>query len=144
VRGDIRKYLKSRVYLALVEGVPRERAGTIRSHLKDDEDLVVRRAPEGEGKLAVTHYRVVAVRARQALLEIRLETGRKNQIRAHLAGIGHPVAGDRKYGARTDPAGRVALHAARLDIRHPVTGLKLKFESPLPPELARAAGERRS
>ena len=67
-----------------------------------------------------------------ALLEIALETGRKHQIRVHLSGIGHPVAGDRKYGAKTDPMKRLALHACRLSFQHPLTKKRMDFESKPP------------
>jgi 23S rRNA pseudouridine1911/1915/1917 synthase len=85
----------------------------------------------------VTRYRVVAARGRYSLLEVGLETGRKHQIRVHLAGLGCPVVGDPVYGAATDPAGRLGLHAWRLALRHPVTGRRLELESPLPAELRR-------
>jgi 23S rRNA pseudouridine1911/1915/1917 synthase len=67
------------------------------------------------------------------LIEVRIETGRRNQIRVHLAGLGHPIAGDAAYGGRTDPFGRLALHAHRLGFDHPRTGARLRFESPPPP-----------
>ena len=139
VRGDARAYLTARVYHALVEGKPGPPHGTIQSYLRDDEDKVVRpQGGDGSGKLSISHYRTVESGEIYSVLEVRLETGRKNQIRAHLSQIGHPVAGDRKYGARTDPARRVCLHAARLDVVHPVTGAKLEFSSAPPPSFAHA------
>jgi len=133
VRDDPRRFLEDRIYHALVEGSPRKPEGTIRSYLKDDDTtMVVREAAPGEGKLCVTHYRVLRPGADWSALEVRLETGRKNQIRAHLASIGHPVAGDTKYGARKHPAGRVALHAARLTVVHPVSGHRIELCSPVP------------
>ena len=86
---------------------------------------------------AITHYEVLRRTARMALLELRLATGRRHQIRVQLAEIGCPIIGDEKYSARTDPAKRLGLHACRLKFRHPITGEQLQFESPLPPELAR-------
>lgn len=146
VRGNPRGLLQARVYHAVVEGNPGPGEGTIRGYLKDDDiDKTVRpSSPEEGGKLSVTHYRVLESSGRHSILEARLETGRKNQIRAHLASIGHPIAGDSKYGAKTDPFGRIALHAARLTIRHPVSGQTMTFESP-PGAIARLprAGERR-
>ncbi|HVR72911.1 MAG TPA: RluA family pseudouridine synthase [Planctomycetota bacterium] len=132
VREDSRGFLEERVYHAVVEGNPRPGEGTIRGYLKDDDiDKIVRPSTQVEGgKLSVTRYRVLESSGRHSLLEARLETGRKNQIRAHLASIGHPVAGDSKYGAKTDPFGRIALHAARLTIRHPASGRTMTFESP--------------
>jgi 23S rRNA pseudouridine1911/1915/1917 synthase len=137
VREDIRRYLTDRVYVAVVEGVPSEAQGTIRSYLKDDDATkVVREVPPALGKLSITHYRVLEPRRDSALLELRLETGRKNQIRAQLAGIGHPVAGDAKYGARTDPARRVLLHAERLTVSHPVTGERIELRADAPEAFA--------
>jgi 23S rRNA pseudouridine1911/1915/1917 synthase len=80
---------------------------------------------------------VLSTRGRYSLVEVTLETGRKHQIRVHLAGLGCPVAGDAVYGATTDPAGRLALHATRLAFDHPVTGKRVGLESPLPAELRR-------
>ena len=133
VRSEPHRYLVEKTYHALVEGKPRDAGGTIRSRLEDHPDKRVRPTGDDTGKLCVTHYRVAERGETHAVLELSIETGRKNQIRAHMEEIGHPIAGDRKYGARTDPARRVALHAARLTIAHPVTGETLPFVSP-PPE----------
>jgi 23S rRNA pseudouridine1911/1915/1917 synthase len=67
-----------------------------------------------------------------ALLNLELETGRKNQIRVHMQDIGHPIAGDSKYGATTNPIGRLGLHAERLNFEHPITGERLQFDAPIP------------
>lgn len=122
-------------YFAVVERIPEKKSGTIESFLRENKFLRVysSRRPD-ESKLAVTHYRVVRTSANYALLEVDLETGRKHQIRVHLADLGHPIAGDKNYGAKTDPAGRLALHAYYLAIDHPVTGERKIFESRLPPE----------
>ena len=144
VRDETRRHLKERVYHALVEGVPLKSSGTIRSQLQDDDQsLVVREVAPGEGKMAVTHYRVLEAGTSNATVEVRLETGRKNQIRVHFASIGHPIAGDRKYGAKTDPARRIALHAARLTVIHPVTGEVLELRSEVPRSFARVPEARR-
>ena len=130
----------SRTYLALVEGCPGSRTGTIEAPLGRDH-----RAPERvvvggrRPRAAVTHFEVLERLPRDALLEVRLETGRTHQIRAHMLAIGHPIAGDRTYGAaRRHGLERQFLHAARLAFRHPRDGEQLSFESPLPPELERA------
>ena len=86
-------------YLAIVEGVPAEAQGTLRDRLIESKSLMVRRVEEG-GELAITHYRVLRAKGDRSLLELTLETGRRNQIRVQLAALGHPVAGDRKYGAK--------------------------------------------
>lgn len=122
-------------YLAVVEGTPKESAGTIRSRLRENRAMNVYETSSEEGALAVTHYRVLQSSTRYALLEIVLETGRKNQIRVHLAELGHAVVGDRKYGAHGNPVGRLALHASTLSFVHPTRGERLRFSSPLPPAL---------
>jgi 23S rRNA pseudouridine1911/1915/1917 synthase len=122
-------------YAAIVEGVPTEKSGRIASKLRETKFLRVYSVSDGdeEGRPSVTNYQVVRAAGNYALLDITLETGRKNQIRVHLADIGHPVAGDKKYGARTNPVGRLALHAYFLAFAHPVTGKRLEFRIPLPP-----------
>ncbi|HSR35781.1 MAG TPA: RluA family pseudouridine synthase, partial [Desulfurivibrionaceae bacterium] len=120
-------------YVAVVEGVPAEPRGTISSCLRESKSLRVHTVRgKGDGKLSVTHYEVVAAGSEYALLHITLTTGRKNQIRVHLADLGHPVAGDKKYGAVTDPVGRLALHAASLAFAHPLTGKRLALQAPVP------------
>jgi len=121
-------------YLAIVEGAPPAAQGTLRDRLVEGKSFKVHRAEKG-GELAITHYRVIEICAERSLLELTLETGRKNQIRVQLAALGCPVAGDRKYGARTDPAGRLALHAAELKFRHPLSGTFMEFASGLPGRL---------
>jgi 23S rRNA pseudouridine1911/1915/1917 synthase len=122
-------------YFVVVEGVPSEAEGTLTDHLAEGKSLMVRRVAKG-GDIAITHYRLIDKSREMALLEITLETGRKHQIRVQLAGLGHPVAGDRKYGARTDP-GRLALHSCELKFTHPVSSAPMEFRSPLPSRLRR-------
>jgi 23S rRNA pseudouridine1911/1915/1917 synthase len=120
-------------YYAIVEGTPRKKAGEIKSNLSETKSLrVYSDRYSEEAKPAITKYRVLRQGRDYALLDILLETGRKNQIRVHLADTGHPVAGDKKYGARTDPIRRLGLHAYRLAFKHPVTGRPLRFESTMP------------
>ena len=130
----------ARTYLALVEGRPRSRAGTIDAPLGRDYRAPERRAVGGRGpREARTHFTVIETLPGDALLEVRLETGRTHQIRAHFAAIGHPVAGDPRYGhAGRHGLERQFLHSARLSFRHPMTGEELELESPLPEDLARA------
>jgi 23S rRNA pseudouridine1911/1915/1917 synthase len=124
----------TKTYLAIVEGAPNPAEGRVENYLTEGRDLRVRAShrPGGDAKRAASRYRVLASRGRYSLVEVTLETGRKHQIRVHLAGLGCPVAGDRVYGARTDPAGRLALHATRLALDHPVTRNRLELESALP------------
>ncbi len=121
-------------YFAVVEGVLANPKGTLRDRLAEDKSLKVHRVDKG-GELAITHYCVLRTYRDKSLLEIELETGRKNQIRVQLAALGHPIAGDRKYGARTDPARRLALHSCELRFRHPVSGASMEFRSALPDRL---------
>jgi 23S rRNA pseudouridine1911/1915/1917 synthase len=121
-------------YLAVVEGVPTKAEGTLRDNLEESKSLRMHRVDRG-GELAITHYRVVRKGRHNSLIELTLETGRKNQIRVQMAGLGHPIVGDRKYGATTDPARRLALHSYELTFRHPVSGAPMNFQSPLPTRL---------
>ena len=130
-----------RLYVAIVEGRIDPPRGTIESWLRERRDLkMVSGPPHPEAKLAITHYETVKTNARYAMLEVRLETGRKNQIRAHLSEAGHPVLGDRMYGSEINPIGRLALHAKRLGFDHPVTGKKMLFESAVPTSFSRLFG----
>jgi RluA family pseudouridine synthase len=121
-------------YLAVVEGAPANGQGTLTDHLVESNSFMVHRVDKG-GELAITHYRVLRRHGDKSLLELTLETGRKNQVRVQLAALGHPIIGDRKYGASTDPARRLALHSCELKFRHPVSGASMEFHSGLPDQL---------
>lgn len=129
-----------RSYVALVEGTLPSAEGTLDTWLSETDPYLVREVPAGTaGSLrAITRYRVVAQGDGLSLVELSLETGRRHQIRAQLAGAGCPVAGDKRYGARRDPLGRLGLHAAVLSIRRPSGGEPLRLECP-PPATFRAA-----
>lgn len=125
-------------YEAVVEGRLREAAGTWESDLDETNPFKVRSAKPGPAtRHAVTHYRVLAADPHRSLVELTLETGRRHQIRVQLSDAGCPIVGDEKYGARSDPAGRLGLHACFLRFVHPVTGEEMRFHSPLPKDLAR-------
>ncbi len=125
-------------YEAVVEGSLSAEAGVFESDLNEANVLRVFSAPPSElTRHAVTKYRVLARKHGRSLVELTLETGRRHQIRVQLADAGCPVVGDKKYGAKSDPAKRVALHACKLRFNHPETGKEFSFESPLPKELAR-------
>ena len=122
-----------RTYLAVVDGRLASSEGTITSRLVDVAAGPVQATRRSDrGRAAVTRWRRLRAGTHHTLLEVRLETGRRNQIRVHLAGKGHPVAGDTTYGSRTDPLGRLALHAHVLGFDHPCTGRRLRFVSPAP------------
>lgn len=122
-----------RRYLAVVEGCPEKNEGTQRSYLAENAMHIVYSTDNPQqGQLAVTRWRVLKSRGRYSLLEVSLDTGRKNQIRVHLKEMGHPIAGDKKYGAKTSPIHRLALHAASLRFVHPVTRRDMNFTTPTP------------
>jgi 23S rRNA pseudouridine1911/1915/1917 synthase len=143
LRAQMRARSITREYLALVEGRPPAREGTIDAPLGRDRRVRTRISSDtDEGKAAVTHFEIERALPHSTLLRVRLETGRTHQIRAHLLAIGHPVLGDPEYG-RPGVYGleRQFLHAERLALAHPVTGAPLEVRSPLPEDL-RAALER--
>ena len=122
-----------RRYLALVEGELESPRGRIQSWLTEDKRFITHSSPvDNGGKFAVTHYNVLETSNGYSLVECELETGRKNQIRVHMADMGHPVVGDFKYGSEIDPMRRLGLHAYMLCFTHPVTGKHLRFETPVP------------
>jgi 23S rRNA pseudouridine1911/1915/1917 synthase len=143
LRNALQARAITREYLALVEGRPPAREGTIDAPLGRDRRVRTRISTDtDDGKAAVTHFEVERALPHSTLLRVRLETGRTHQIRAHLLAIGHPVLGDPEYG-RPGVYGldRQFLHAARLALAHPVTGEPLELRSELPEDL-RAALER--
>ena len=122
-----------RRYVAVVSGEMEEDEGTIANWLKDNKAYVTYSSPtDNGGKYAITHYHVLARTAEHSLVEFKLETGRKNQIRVHSADMGHPVCGDEKYGNGDDPLHRLCLHAWLLCFTHPATGEPMEFETPIP------------
>ena len=122
-----------RRYVALVEGKLEKQHGTVRSWLTEDKRFITHSSPtDNGGKYAVTHYNVLASSNGYSLVECMLETGRKNQIRVHMADLGHPLVGDAKYGSNNDSIRRLGLHAYMLCFVHPVTGKRLRFETPIP------------
>lgn len=122
-----------KVYTAVVEGIPHPAEGTITSYLDETSPARVRVVHKMPGaREAITHYKVLKQTETHALVEIRIETGRRHQIRAHLASIGCPIAGDKRYGARTNPLQRVALHSTRLTFDHPVSKQRVRIEANVP------------
>jgi 23S rRNA pseudouridine1911/1915/1917 synthase len=142
----IRRRELSREYLALVHGRPRSRAGRIEAAIgRDRRDPTRMSLDTDRPRDAVTHFELLELLRRHALLRVRLETGRTHQIRVHLAAIDLPVSGDPVYGVAGDLGlERQFLHAARLAFAHPLTGTALDFESPLPDDLIGALGRARA
>ena len=122
-----------RRYVAVVSGEMEEDEGTIANWLKDNAAYVTYSSPvDNGGKYAVTHFHTLKRTTEHSLVEFRLETGRKNQIRVHTSDMGHPICGDIKYGNGDDPLHRLCLHAYVLCFYHPVTGKPLEFETTIP------------
>lgn len=132
------KHELKREYCAIVEGHFDTAEGTWTSYLYEQPNykMYVTNDPQ-KGQIAITHYLVEGVSRRYSRLRLRLETGRKNQIRVQCQEAGHPVVGDEKYGAKTDPIKRLALHAMGLEFIHPVSKKKLTFQSPIPESFKR-------
>ena len=124
-----------RRYIAVLCGRVEKEGGTIQSWLRESKSFVTYSSPtDNGGKLAITHYHRLRCTDDFSLVEMKLETGRKNQIRVHMADLGNPVAGDQKYGNGRDPLHRLALHAYRLNFYHPITREQMQFETPIPKE----------
>ena len=123
-----------RRYVAVAWGKIEPSRGEVRSWFTDGEYCVLSSPTDNGGKLAVTHYEVKQTSRRYSLVELKLDTGRRNQIRVHLRDLQHPVVHDPMYGYKEDlsPVNRLCLHAFRLCFTHPVTGKRMKFETPVP------------
>lgn len=126
--------ITKRIYVAVVEGKVEKQSDTITSWLTENEKSLKIHSSitDNGGQQAVTHYKCIKSNDQYSLIELELETGRKNQIRVHMADMGHPIAGDKKYGAVSSPINRLALHARILEFIHPVTNKKVRFETPVP------------
>ncbi len=122
-----------RRYVAVVSGEMEDDEGTIANWLKDNKAYITFSSPfDNGGKYAVTHFHTLSRTVDHSLVEYRLETGRKNQIRVHSADMGHPVCGDVKYGNGDNPLRRLCLHAYKLCFYHPLTQKPMEFETPIP------------
>ena len=131
MQSNWNEMITERTYVAVVEGRPEKNSDLITTQLKENAEARVYVVAEG-GKDAITRYNLLRTNDKYSLLELNLETGRKNQIRAQMEYIGHPIAGDYKYGAETDPTGRLMLHAQRLYFIHPETGEEMRFDTRIP------------
>ena len=143
LRDNWHRIVFDRRYVAVVAGDMEKDAGIVHSWLTD-RVLYVHSSPVDDGgKEAVTHYQTIKRANGYSLVELHLETGRKNQIRVHMQDLGHPVVGDGRYGIEDlNPLGRLALHAFKLCFYHPVTGEKLQFETPYPAEFKKLFAKR--
>jgi len=128
-------------YLAVVYGSPAKKADTITSYLTENKAYVVYSTSDStKGKLAHTAYKVLKETRQFSLLEVGLLTGRKNQIRVHLADKGHPVVGDKKYGKPKDVHNRLALHSKSISFKHPTSGRQMTFETKVPVYFSKLLG----
>jgi len=128
-----RTNVKEREYLALVEGNVEKEQGVVTSWLKETKAHRMYSSPkQNDGQFAKTHYKRIQSNANFSLIQVHLATGRKNQIRVHMQDLGHPVVGDKKYGAKTNAISRLGLHAHTLAFTHPTTGELLTFTCPAP------------
>ena len=123
-----------RGYYAIVEGVMKEKKGTIKSYLKKNSLNLMYSSKDKDGQFAVTHYAVIKENQDYSLLDVSIDSGRKNQIRVHLGERGHYIIGDDKYGKPKDPLGRLGLHAYCLELMNPKTKKKMTFQAPIPQE----------
>lgn len=128
-----------RRYVAVISGHIDPAEGEISSYLAENSVHHVYSTPDKEkGQYALTKYRTLQKNSRFSLVELQLATGRKNQIRVHMSESGHPIAGDKRYGSKENPLGRLSLHAFRLRFVHPITRQDMLFETPLPPQFVKA------
>jgi 23S rRNA pseudouridine1911/1915/1917 synthase len=135
LQSDWYESVMERCYIVIVEGYVEQQSGTITSWLTENKNYLVFSSPvDNGGQKAVTHYKVLKATKKFSMVEIHLETGRKNQIRVHMQDIGHSVIGDKKYGAERSPINRLGLHAYILAFKHPITGEILRFETDIPKE----------
>ncbi|KGX91084.1 RNA pseudouridylate synthase [Pontibacillus halophilus JSM 076056 = DSM 19796] len=133
LQDNWKEVVSKRTYVALVEGRVKHEQGTITSWMKETKTHLMYSVKEGQGgKYAETHYKTLQANRRFSLLELQLKTGRKNQIRVHMKDLGHPIVGDKKYGASTNEIGRLGLHAKELAFTHPITGKTISYQSDIP------------
>ena len=132
LRDNWHDLVRDRRYVAIVQGEMEQDEGTVCSWLTDRKLYVSSSPVDDGGKYSVTHYHTIKRANGFSLLELQLETGRKNQIRVHMQSLGHPVVGDERYGCEMNPLERLALHAFKLCFYHPVTHEWMEFETPYP------------
>jgi 23S rRNA pseudouridine1911/1915/1917 synthase len=127
-----------RGYIAIVEGVMEKESGTIRSWLRETKtNIMYSSSRPNDGQEAITHYQLLKQSPYYAMLQVEIDSGRKNQIRVHMKDIGHLVIGDDKYGSVSNPLKRLGLHAHQLDFYHPLTKQLMKMNAPIPKEFSK-------
>ena len=141
-REDLRNLLQDRwnelvskrAYVAIVEGIPKVSKKTIKTwlHQTTTQLMYSRYEEDDEGQEAITHYETMKTNKTHAMLDVHIDTGRKNQIRVHMKDLGHPIIGDKKYHSESDPLKRLGLHAYALELSHPTNHKKFKFYAQIP------------
>lgn len=129
------EYVSAREYYAVAEGVFEQKEGTIVSYLKENVNHLMYSTQDTTGQKAITHYTVLKETEKYSLLLVKIDTGRKNQIRVHMHALGHPIVGDDKYGCSQNPLKRLGLHAGKLQFVHPTTKELITITAPIPAEL---------
>ena len=129
--------VSKRGYYAIVEGHLDNKSGTVKSYLKkNSQNMMYSSKKPGDGQFAVTHYKVIQEIEDYSLVDVHIDSGRKNQIRVHMGDLGHHVIGDDKYGNPSNPIKRLGLHAYELELKHPFTGKVMRFTAPIPKEFS--------
>lgn len=126
------KIVTKREYIAVCEGIFKEKKGTIQSYLRENINHLMYSSSNKDGQFSITHYQVLKENASYSLVDVSIDTGRKNQIRVHMGDLGHKVVGDSKYGPVKDPLHRLGLHAYKLEFVHPIKNKKMCFTAPIP------------
>lgn len=124
--------VSKRTYIGIVEGIVKEKSKTIKTYLKEDNFNKVYSTNKKDGKEAITHYKMIKSNNKFSLLEINIDTGRKNQIRVHMSELNNPIIGDKKYGSKYNPIKRLGLHAYKLKVKNPITNKQMNFVAPIP------------
>jgi len=124
--------VNKRTYIGIVEGIVKEKSKTIKTYLTEDNFNKVYSTSKKEGKEAITHYKLLKSNTKFSLLEINIDTGRKNQIRVHMSELNNPILGDKKYGSKYNSIKRLGLHAYKLKIKNPITNKEMNFVAPIP------------
>ena len=130
-----------RKYIAVCEGIFEKKQGTIKQYLKETKTNIMYNSNNpNDGQEATTHYKVLKESLRYSLVEVHIDSGRKNQIRVAMNDLGHPIIGDNKYGNASNPLKRLGLHAEILELKHPNNGKTLKFVAPMPNDFNKLFG----
>ena len=135
------KIVNDRKYIAICEGIFEKKQGTVKQYLKETKtNIMYNSSNSNDGQEAITHYKVLKESTRYSLVEVHIDSGRKNQIRVAMNDLGHPIIGDNKYGNASNPLKRLGLHAEVLELKHPNSGKVLKFIAPIPQDFYKIFG----